>query len=181
MGGTHSHGERSGRNEKRCMKLISLTKGKFAIVDDQDYDFLAQWNWHTHADGYACRNEKILECKNRKRKLVMMHRIITKAPSDKEVDHIDMNGFNNTRSNLRISSKSQNGMNRKPRKNKTSKYKGVSWHIHHDKWQARISCRKKLIHLGFYKKEKDAAIAYDTASLKFHGKFSRTNFKRKIK
>ena len=99
------------------MKQIPLTKNKFTLVDDEDYELVNKYNWYFGA-GYARSMEKIL-----------MHRLIMKAKKGQMIDHIDGNGLNNQRSNLRFCTHSQNMANKKGFKNTSSKYKGVYTHI----------------------------------------------------
>ena len=117
------------------MKKIKLSKGKVALVDNEDYIWLNQWKWHFMAGGYAMRHLRISEDKNSK--LIYMHRQILNTPKGLESDHINRNKLDNRKENLRVATRSQNNMNRKKRINCTSKYKGVSWHKQRKKWQAR--------------------------------------------
>lgn len=104
------------------MKEIKLTKGKVALVDDDDFEHLSQFKWHTQQNGYACRVVKI----NGKRKGIVMHRVIMNTPDGMETDHIDHNKLNNQKSNLRVCDRLQNLRNRRKHRNsKHSKYKGV--------------------------------------------------------
>ncbi len=94
------------------MKLIPLTQGKFAQVDDEDYDYLNQWKWYTtknHKTFYAARHIRI----NGKQKLIYMHRVIMNIIKGYKTDHIDHNGLNNQKYNLRICTCQENNRNRK--------------------------------------------------------------------
>jgi hypothetical protein len=160
------------------MKRIPLTQGKFALVDDQDYDFLMQWKWYAcyiHKTHYAKRSVRI----GLKTIRIRMHREILKRMrlhiAGKKIDHRDRNGLNNRRSNLRIATNSQNQHNQGIRKNNKSGYKGVTWNKQHNKWQARICINWKEIWLGLFDDKKDAAKAYNEAALKYHGKFAVLN------
>jgi hypothetical protein len=153
------------------MKEIELTQGKVAIVDDDDYEWLNQWKWHFH-NGYAVRTE----CEKRKFKTISMHAQILGWSFGVDVDHLDLNKLNNTRSNLRKCTHSQNQHNRSKYANNISGYKGVFWHKHEKKWQAAIKANGKIIYLGYYADAQDAARAYDAAALKYHGEFARLNF-----
>ena len=93
----------------------------------------------------------------------------------KFIDHIDNDPLNNNIENLRETTRSQNLMNQKPRKNKSSKYKGVSWYKRDKIWQAQIKINKKQIHLGRFKLEKDAALAYNKAAIELFGEFACLN------
>jgi hypothetical protein len=105
-------------------RVIPLTKGKLAIVDDADYHWLCQWRWVFSSNGYAMRTVT----DNGRRRFFQMHRVIMGAQPGQLVDHIDGNRLNNTRDNLRIVTHSQNNWNRKP--NRGHRYKGRCWRTH---------------------------------------------------
>ncbi len=106
-----------------------------------------------------------------------MHQELVKVPDGMVVDHINHDGMDNRRANLRPATYSQNLYHRKNRSGaKYSKYKGVSWKKHNRKWEARIGFEKKEIHLGYFRSEIDAARAYDRAAKKYHGEFASLNF-----
>ena len=153
------------------MKNIPLTQGRFAIVDDADFDWLNQWKWQYSHKGYAVRSFY----KNGKMEYVEMHRSLNKTPAGFQTDHRDGDRLNNQRFNLRTASASQNAMNRKPRADAKSKFKGVSWSKQKSRWVSRIFFDKKSIHLGFFEEEKEAAIAYNEAAVNKYGNFARLN------
>lgn len=151
------------------MKKILLTKSKFALVDDRDFEFLNQWKWFYENHGYAQRRV------SKYGRMLGMHRVIMDEPEDKQVDHIDGNGLNNQRSNLRVATKAENLMNRGKNKNNTSGYKGVSWHKGAGKWTVNIMSYGKSVYIGLYPELIAAARAYNRAALKYHGEFARLN------
>lgn len=105
-----------------------------------------------------------------------MHRIITNAPQDKQVDHINGNPLDNRKCNLRVCTQKENSRNREKRKEKTSSiYKGVCFHKRKHKWQASITLDGKLIHLGYFKTQNEAALIYNEAAKKYHGEFAKFN------
>ena len=162
------------RNTTRgiVMKHIPLTQGKFAIVDDEDYDFLMQWRWHAQKDGntyYAIRTENSTGAK------VLMHRVILQVPRDMLTDHVNFDGLDNRRANIRQCSVAQNQYNRPPRKGCVSKYKGVSWN--RGRWHAEIKRQGKTVNLGRFDTEIDAAKAYDAKAKEIQGEFAYLNFK----
>ena len=158
------------------MKLIPLTQGKFAQVDDEDFEWLNQWKWFAGKMGntfYARRNVTI----NGIQTAQLMHVLIMGEDSLKlHIDHKDGDGCNDQRLNLRRCTQSENCMNRKPRKNCASIYKGVCWHKSNRKWMAYIKIGERRIHLGCFNSDLDAAHAYDIACIKHHGEFARPNF-----
>jgi hypothetical protein len=150
------------------MKEIPLTQGKFALVDDADYDWLNQWKWCAWTpDGktfYAKRATKT--------KTFFMHIVVFGV---KGVDHRDSNGLNNQRENLRAANKSQNGCNRGANQGNKSGLKGVSWAKRDKLFRARITLNGKSTQVGTFKNSIDAAKAYDAAAIKLHGEFAKTN------
>lgn len=145
------------------MKQIPLTKGKFALVDDEDYDSLMQWNWCLWKK-YAGRLGGI-----------KMHRVINKTPEGMQTDHINGDCLDNRKSNLRTVTVSQNHMNRKKKPATSSQYKGVSWRPNGGSWEAHIRKDSVGVYLGKYKKEEDAALAYNNAALQLFGEHARIN------
>ncbi len=156
------------------MKKIKLTQGKYALVDDCDFEWLNKWKWFYGNGGYAARNSPTV---NGKRKAIYMHRVIMKTPEGEETDHKDMNGINNQRGNLRTCTKSQNCMNRRRYKNSISKYKGVSWKKETGRWGASIKFNQKQLHIGYFTCEEKAGKAYDKLAKELFGEFAYLNFK----
>ncbi len=166
--------------------LIQLTKGKEAIVDKKLFDWLNQYSWcatsSPNGEIFYARTTLFIDDPDlgkKRRKYFPMHRLIMGSPKGMLVDHIDRNGLNNRKENLRICTRSQNGMNRIRNKNGTSKYKGVSWCVQPrciSKWYATIRLNGKDKFLGKFLVEEDAARAYDKAALEIFGEFARLNF-----
>ena len=154
------------------MKQIELTQGKFALVDDDDFDELNQYNWCFH-NGYAVRGVAISQGKQ---KTQLMHRLITNCPDDMEVDHINHDKLDNRKSNLRVCSSSENSHNQKMQtKVKSSRFKGVYFNKNANKWQAQIKLDDKNKYLGLFTNEIDAAIAYNVAAIELFGEFALLN------
>jgi len=157
-------------------KAIALTRGKFALVDDEDYDWLMQWKWNYHSDGYATR----MSGGRLNRQKILMHRVIMNAPDNTEVDHINdegqTDGLDNRRRNLRICLHSENQRNRGKQQNNTSGFKGVSYHVRGKRWYAQIQVNSKKIHVGYYDTPEEAARAYDKAAKQYFGEFTWLNF-----
>jgi phenylalanyl-tRNA synthetase alpha subunit len=174
------------------MKGIELTQGKVALVDDEDFDYLNQWKWHAARQRtgrfYAKRGKSI----DGHVKNIWLHRIIMKTPPGLTVDHIDHDGLNCQKSNLRNCTISQNSKNRTPI-GKT-KYLGVSPRSKFQKtklkdgtvkiyrntpaYKAFIKSEKGRIYLGKYKDPIKAARAYDRAAKIIYGEFANLNFKQ---
>ncbi len=159
------------------MKQIPLTKGKFALVDDEDYDRLvAIGRWH-YSNGYAARNfrRKRLSDGKMVNKGIWMHRVIMDTPDGMDTDHIDNDKLNNQRINLRICSRSENQQNTCKRSHNTSGYKGVSWSKRDKKWEAKIKFDGKSRALGNFTCKHEAARAYNAAATKYFGEFACLN------
>ena len=158
------------------MKKIPLTQGKFVVVDDCDYDWLIRHKW------YARKENRTYYAGRKSGKVIsQMHREILglKAGDKRQIDHINHNGLDNRRSNLRICSFAENHRNRQLNRRKhTSKYKGVCWYKAGCKWRAEIRCDYKLFFLGYFDSEIDAAKAYDRAARKLFGEFACLNFSK---
>jgi len=143
------------------MKEISLTQGQVALVDDDDYEELSQYKWYANKSRrkrftfYACRNIRL---ENGKRTCMVMHRTIIDIPEGMVCDHIDGNGLNNQKSNLRAVSSRQNTQNYHIKM--TSKYPGVYWYKKKQKWFVRAYFNGKYNYLGLYDLEIDAFRAY---------------------
>ena len=105
-----------------------------------------------------------------------MHRAILNAPKGLLVDHIDGNGLNNRKSNLRLCTFAQNAHNSRPRRNSSSRYKGVCWHKLKKKWTVSIYKGGKRTYLGYYDDEIEAALAYDRKAEELFGEFAYLNF-----
>jgi hypothetical protein len=158
------------------VRQIPLTQGQFATVDDCDYDALCAVKWCANSTPwgfYAFRTTM----KNGIVTSEYMHRRIIGAKLGEFVDHINHNGLDNRRENLRICTLSQNGANqRRQNRVKSSPYKGVSWDAANKKWTSRIWVNERKIWLGRFTDEMLAAKTYDTAAVKHFGEFAHTNF-----
>lgn len=155
-------------------KQIKLTQNKVALVDDEDYEWLNQFKWYACKYGvqyYALRKYP------RKQKILYMHREILKlTPNDGKLsDHINHNGLDNRRNNLRIVTRIENQWNRRSFKGE-SKYRGVSKYKRSNKWRARLTRLDKEYYLGYFDNEIYAAKAYDRKAKEIFGEFAVLNF-----
>jgi hypothetical protein len=161
------------------MKLIPLTQGKFAQVDDGDFEWLMRYKWHVHLGYsgilYAERGKWI----NGKLYTMIMHREIFLVNSIKalfHIDHTDGNELNNQKFNLRAATNSQNQANSKLRIDNTSGYKGVTFHKVSMKFRAQIQYQKERIHIGLFTDPIDAAVKYDRYARRLFKNYARLNF-----
>jgi len=151
-------------------KLIYLTQGRVSIVDDEDYEELSKYNWH-FCHGYASRRITI----NRKRTSLLMHRQIMNATKGQELDHINGDRSDNRKSNLRFVTRQQNAFNQKSSKNSSSQYRGVSIIRKYNKWISKIRVNNKLIYLGKFNTEEEAANVYNIKAKEVYGEYARLN------
>lgn len=158
------------------MKKIELHgkygRGKFALVDDDDFVWLRKRQWSLDPNGYVFTT---LYTKQGKPVNFPMHRVILKTPARMLSDHIDHNGLNNQKNNLRVVTNSQNQMNRKSNKCTSSKFKGVSWHNRDKIWRAQIKINGKYSYIGTFKSEVGAAKAYNARAIELFGEFAHLN------
>lgn len=146
-------------------KLIPLGDGKFTEVDDETFDEIKNMNWHLSSSGYVGSSS-----------VGLMHRYIMNAPDSMVIDHIDNNPLNNRKINLRICTQQENNMNQSIQRDMSSKYKGVCWAKNRNKWISYIGYDKKLLYLGYFTDESEAAKVYDKKARELFGEFARTNF-----
>ena len=155
--------------------LIPLTQGKFAIIDACDAERVLGHRWHAvkiKRTFYAAI--KGMNGAGKKAPL-LMHRLILPPPPGLQVDHIDGNGLDNRRRNLRLATNTQNQQNCKAHRDNASGLKGVSWVKQQRKWAARLTMGGKEKRLGRFDTKEEAAAAYDRAALELFGEFARTN------
>jgi hypothetical protein len=152
------------------IRYIPLTKGYFAIVDAADYDWLSQYKWTTQIGG-----NKVYPVRNDHGRSVLMHRQIMQPNPDQVVDHVNGNGLDQRRANMRCCTQGENLCNRKPCAKK-SQYKGVRWLERKQKWAAVITHHGRTYWLGTFDTEEAAARAYDRRARVLFGPYARLNF-----
>lgn len=157
------------------MKKIPLNHGKFAMVDDADYEAVSQFTWHAkRARHKFCAARKII-LSTGKPTTQRLHQFL--LPGVPRIDHRDGDGLNNQRENLRPATHTQNQQGHRHKwAGATSQYRGVSWTRKYRVWVASIKANRKKIHIGHFHNEIDAAKAYDSAARKYFGEFASPNF-----
>jgi len=158
------------------MKMIDLTQGKVSLVDDEDYKLVSRYKWYVSPEGgtyYAARSVRKKGC----RVTIKMHRLILglKPGDGKHVDHINHDGLNNRRSNLRIVTHQQNHFNMIPKKGGYSRFKGVCWCKLNKRWISQIMYNYKNYNLGYFDSENDAAKAYNAKAKELFGEYAYLN------
>ena len=160
-----------------AFRRIPLTRGRFALIDPQDYQRLSKYKWR------LCRTrgknvlyaERSIRLPGGKYSRLLMHRQLIGTPDGYVIDHINGSGLDNRRANLRLATAAQNAWNSKKR-NPRSGYKGVWFAADKGLWRASIVCHGRRIHLGYFTDKIDAARAYDAAARKYYKEFARPNF-----
>lgn len=161
------------------MKEIQLSQGFVTFVDDEDFERANQFKWFAlkgTSTYYAQRNITI----NGKHACQYLHHFIlnyVKVTGKRIItDHINHNGLDNRKINLRLCTFSQNRMNQIPYKDRTSIYKGVDFYSSRNVFRTRIVFNGKHKHVGYFKNEIDAAKAYDINAKKYYGEYANLNF-----
>ena len=147
------------------MKEIPLTRGKVALVDDEDFERVSAYKWCYMTAGYAARG--------RDWGMVYLHRFILNAPKGKHVDHVNGDKLDNRRSNLRTCTHLQNRQNSKHYASNTSGHKGVAFDKTTGNWKAYINIDGKTVHLGRFPTAESAAEYRNAVAEKVFGEFNR--------
>jgi hypothetical protein len=156
------------------MKRIELTQNKYAIVDEEDFEYLSQWKWYVSKTGYAHRNTKR---SGGGQKTIRMHRQIVGAEPGEVVDHINHDILDNRRSNLRKCTNRQNQYNSRVRPSNKLGIKGI--HIFSNReypvwsrFHVQIQVNRNKIHLGYFRTIREAVDIYNDASRIYFGEFA---------
>lgn len=149
------------------MKEIPLTQGEFALVDDADYPLVSQYKW------FANRTRRWYVSAVVDGRQVYLHRFLMNPPVGMVIDHIDGDGLNNTRANIRICTDTQNKQNRIKTAKGKSPYKGVF--PVKNRWQAFLQSNGERVNLGCFSTPEEAARAYNQGAIREFGEFARLN------
>lgn len=156
-------------------KEVALTQNYAAIVDDEDYERVIQYNWHCAKRLTTIYAGSRIRDVDKKETYVLMHRFIMNAPKGVEVDHINGNGLDNQSHNLRFATHQENTRNQHRKRG----FKGIaeqSFNQYRKRFWSSINVGKARITLGFYDNEMAAACAYDYAAVEYFGEFACLNF-----
>lgn len=163
------------------VRELILTQNQVALIDEEDFERVNQHKWCAHIDKntwYALRG--VWSTIEKRPISVLMHRFILGIKKGEYCDHINHNGLDNRRCNLRIVTNQQNLMNKGKYKSLSSSFKGVDWDKSAKKWNSRISYNGKRLFLGHFINEADAALAYDEAAKKYYGEYAKLNLYQEI-
>lgn len=162
-------------NETSETIQIPISRGLFATIDREDYERVTnngKWKWTalpTKWTTYVRRNV----WKDGKQHSLYLHRFIMGDREGFEVDHIDSNGLNCSKANMRFATKHQNAQNQRIKKNNKSGHKGVGWSKGSQQWQAYITIHRRMIHLGYFNTKEEAVAARVAAAKMAHQEFYR--------
>lgn len=156
-------------------KQLLLTKGKFALVDDDDFELVSHWHWYAQPGVRTWYAQRAIR-KHGHSTSISLHRFLLNPPPGLQIDHINGDGLDCRRCNMRLATNQQNHYNTRIVKSNRSGYKGVHWDKHHKRWRVRIMVDGHNVHIGYFADLLEAASAYDTEALTLHGEFACTNF-----
>lgn len=154
-------------------KVLATTDGYEVLIDEADFALVSRFRWRTRPGvntRYAIRQAH-------GDKTMRLHRELLCVPADNVVDHINGNGLDNRRANLRICTKAENNRNTSKRGNgASSQFKGVVKRTDCNRFSARIMVGGIDHYIGTFKSERRAAVEYDLAAMELHGEFAFLNF-----
>lgn len=152
------------------MRQIELTQGKIALVDDEDAGRVSLYPWHA-----VKIREEFYAATTISGRRMYLHRFITEAPRGFDVDHVNHDGLDNRRKNLRVCTHQQNLVNQKKQSGRSSRYKGVTWDKSRNRWRAQTKVLGRAVYLGYFRSEIQAAGAYDNFMRDLHGEYALLN------
>jgi hypothetical protein len=158
------------------MKTLPLTKGRVAMVDDEDFPAVAQFRWYVSTHGYAVRT---VHANGRSTK-VSLHRFLMKPQGGEHIDHINGDPLDCRRANMRIATRSQNLANARKRITSTQPFKGITYDATRRRlrWYARVNKDGRRFRSKRFETAEEAARAHDDLARQLHGDFARLNFPR---
>jgi hypothetical protein len=159
-----------------AFRRIKLTRGRYALVDPEDFERLNQYKWFCTYYGYAARKIPV-KLRKGKETHVLMHRELCPVPEEMVVDHINRNPSDNRKANLRPATKQQNCWNAKfKRRPGSSRYTGIYFDKRKGKWLVHMGIDGRSRSFRYYADEVEAAKAYDRVAKKYRGEFAVLNF-----
>lgn len=169
------------------MKRIPLSQGKYALIDDEDFELVSScyWIYDSGGCGYARGRPRVGRYGLRRgvrrstRKHIRMHRLIMNPASHLEVDHVNGDGLDNRRQNLRLVTRHQQMQNMKRQQRSKSPYKCVR-KTTYNRWEAYIRINGMRKHLGYFGSAEEAALAYDEAAIQAFGEYARLNLSKGV-
>lgn len=155
-------------------RLIPLTRGKWAIVDAEDYERLSRWNWHLSGsiarnNFYAARGTRV----GGKHRLIRLHHAVLGLDGGIMVDHVDGDPLNCRKSNLRICNAAGNSQNHKRTSRNKSGHTGINWHPTNKQWIVRVGSGRARKYIGGFKTLEAAVVARNAAFAEHYGEFAR--------
>lgn len=170
----------TGENNEQTV-YIPLTRGKYAMVDGEDYARLAPYSWHAFHDKkdgrwLAARGERLRRDGRSITRNVWMHREILHAPEGVLVEHLNGDGLDNRKTNLQRSTRAERYAKRGKLNTNTSGYCGVTFYARTGRWRAQIRSEGTTVHLGYFATPEDAALAYDRRAREIFGEYAYQNF-----
>ena len=150
---------------------IPLSRGLFALVDEEDYSKVHPYTWCASRKRYT--DMVMAPIRGQRNRFVYLHRVIMAPPKGFLVDHRDGDGLNNRRENLRVCTVAENNRNRRRmQRTNTSGVRGAYWSAERARWEATISVNDRTVHLGRFRTKEEAHAAYAVAAIRFYGDFA---------